>query len=115
MAKPLALAATTASAAWKITWDGETRLMLCAPAVGEAQHLGREFVRCQSSCLAGLEFLADLVVLAEDATEIAAGEEDGPGAACAGDGRLFAVVQAGVGDLRSGADPAEPRLDLRAG
>jgi hypothetical protein len=57
-----------------------------------------------------LEFLADLVVLAKDAAEIAAGEEDGPGAARAGDRRFFAVVQAGVGDLRSGPAPAKPRL-----
>jgi hypothetical protein len=47
------------------------------------------------------------VVLAEDTTEIAAGEEDRPRAACARDRRLFAVVQPGVGDLRSGGNPAE--------
>jgi hypothetical protein len=75
--------------------------------VGQAEHLVREIVRRQGPHLARLEFLADLVILTEDAPEIAAGKEDGAGAACARDRRLFTVVQAGVGDLRSGRNPAK--------
>jgi hypothetical protein len=78
--------------------------------VGETQHLVCEVVRRQGLRLARLEFLTDLVILAEDAAQVAAGEEDGPGAARSGDRRLFAVVQAGVGDLRFAGNPAKAGL-----
>ena len=51
-----------------------------------------------------LEFLADLIVLTEHTAQIAAREEDRPRAFCARDGRLFAEMQTGVGNLNLRAD-----------
>jgi hypothetical protein len=75
--------------------------------VGKTQHFVREIVRRQGPRLARPEFLADLVVLAKDTAQVAAGEEDGAGAARARDRRLFAMMQPGVGDLRCGGNPAK--------
>src|SRR3972149_682510 len=54
------------------------------------QALGRDFLAAH--------LVADIVVLAEQATEVAAGEEDRAGAATADEWRLFAKVRAVAGD-----------------
>jgi hypothetical protein len=76
----------------------------------EAEHLGGEGVCRQGYRLTLLEFLADLVILAEHAAEVAPDEEDRAGASRTGNGGFFAEVQTGVGNLRIGGDPAEAGL-----
>jgi len=65
--------------------------------------------------LGGIEFatsgeVADVIVLAEDAAETAAGEEDGAGAVGADEGALFTKVGAEGGDAGLATGTAEAVL-----
>jgi len=59
----------------------------------QAEHLGCQPVSIQNPVRVVLKLLADLVILAENAGKIAAGEEDGAGAFDPGDGGLFAEMK----------------------
>src|SRR5271157_2770535 len=69
--------------------------VMCAFGL-ETQHFICEFVNSQGSGLMMLEFLADLKILTEYATQIASREENRPRSFRAGDGRLFPEMQTGV-------------------
>lgn len=73
----------------------------------QVQHFLHQLVYRQCLVAPGLEFLADLVVLAKDAGQVAAGKEYGSRASLPRDGRLLTVVQAGVGYLDLGARSAD--------
>ncbi len=61
-----------------------------------------------------LEFLADLIVLTEHATQIAAREENRPRSFRAGDGRLFPEMQTGVRNPNLRADFANRKFAFDA-
>ena len=74
------------------------------------QHFRCKLIRSQDPGAALLKFLADLVILAKHAAEITAAEKNGPGPSCSGNRWFFTKMQACMGNLNSGADPAKARL-----
>ena len=78
---------------------GGDEIDIVGAPVLQFQHLGCQFVHRQQPIAPGLEFLADLVVLAKDIDHIAPGKKRRPGATPARDWRPFAVMQADVGYL----------------
>jgi hypothetical protein len=60
------------------------------------EHFVGEFCGRKFPSIGKIELLADLPVLAEGAAKVAAGEEDGSGAARTGNRRFFAEVQSGM-------------------
>ena len=70
--------------------------------------------QCLGGDLLPLIELADIVVLAEDAGEVAAGEEDGAGARAAYEGRLLPEMGRIAVDPGLPANPAKAALILKA-
>ncbi len=78
-----------------------------------------QYFRCKLICsqspgAALLKFLADLVILAKHAAEIAAAEKNGPGPSCAGNRGFFTEMQACMGNLNAGADSAKTGLSFKS-
>ena len=82
-----------------------------APLPPQGDHHRRQL---GASNLASFVALADVVILAEDAAQVAAGQKDRAAAAAAGQGALLAEVRAVAGDHRRGADPAGAALAFEA-
>jgi len=76
----------------------------------QVQHHAREFLVAHFT---PPPLVGDGPVLAENAPEVAVGNEDGPGPVLAGDGLFFAEVGMGAVDHRPGGRPAEPFLPLQ--
>jgi len=80
------------------------------PFILQTQHFGGQLRRGQMPALILFELLADLVILAKDAAQIATGEKDCPRPFGAGDGWLFTKMEPGMGNPDIGINPAEPDL-----
>jgi len=76
----------------------------------QAKHGSGQVRSRHGPSLDGDKGLADLVILAKDAAQIAAGEKNRPRASTAGKGGLLAVVQAKMRDQGLTADSTKPEF-----
>jgi len=84
------------------------------PGFFKALHFVGEFPWGKGSHAPPLKLLADLMILAEDAAEIASGEKDGARSTGTGDRGLLSEVQSDMGNGNAGTGPAEAGLPPEA-
>jgi hypothetical protein len=80
----------------------------------QAQHFSCQLIYGQGTGVVLLKLLADLIILAEHAGEIAAGEKNGAGTSSGGDGWFFSRMEAGMTNLNQRRDPAEPNFTVKS-
>ena len=78
-----------------------------------------QYFRCKLICsqspgAALLKFLADLVILAKHAAEIASAKKNGARTSCPGNRGFFTKMQACMGNLNGGADPAKTGFTFKS-
>ena len=76
------------------------------------QHFRCKLICGQSPGAALPKFLADLVILAKHAAEIASAKKNGARTSCAGNRGFFTKMQARMGDLNASSRPCKNRFYL---
>ena len=78
-----------------------------------------QYFRCKLICsqspgAAMPKFLADLIILAKYAAEIAPAKKDGARTSCTGNRGFFTKMQARMGNLNAGTDPAKTGFTFKS-
>ncbi|MDP3259823.1 MAG: hypothetical protein Q8M34_04455, partial [Thermodesulfovibrionales bacterium] len=79
----------------------------------KAQYVRYSIVCSQSPGLSLLQVLTDLVILAKHTAKIASAKKNSARAFCSGNGRFFPKMQACMGNLNAGANPAKTGFSFK--